>query len=64
MTQQLTQTFGHLNYLWEIYKKHVFSRGWWNVDPVYRVGGGGGPPEALKFFVTLSDKNHSNGLQH
>jgi len=34
------------------------------VDPVYRVGGGGGPPEALKFFVTLSDKNHSNGLQH
>ena len=30
----------------------------------YMVGGGGGLPEALKFFVTLSDKNHSNGLQH
>ena len=24
MTQQLAQTFGHLIYLWEIYKKHVF----------------------------------------
>ena len=33
------------------------------MDPIYRVGGGG-PPEALKFLVTLSDKNHSNGLQH
>ena len=26
--------------------------------------GGGGLPEALNFFVTLSDKYHSNGLQH
>ena len=25
-TQQLAQTFGHINYLWEIYKKHVFWR--------------------------------------
>jgi len=39
-----------------------WTRGWRNVDPMYRVGGG--PLEALKFFVTLSDKNHSNGLQH
>jgi len=31
----------------------LHPRGWRNVDPVYRVGGGGCLPEALNFFVTL-----------
>jgi hypothetical protein len=36
-------------------RRQCQTRGWRNVDPVYRVGGGV-PPEALNFFGTFSYK--------